>query len=114
MTLRGLVLAAALLATPGLAGADEPTGCGAFRWPIDRERASLAEVSKVVVADGGAIRYDEALTLELAPFSGDQPPARARARAEDHALVCRALHPRRPGQAGSVQADNRLRGPGST
>ena len=74
MTLRGLVLAAALLAAPGLAGADEPTGCGAFRWPIDRERASLAEVSKVVVADGGAIRYDEALTLELAPFTETSLP----------------------------------------
>jgi hypothetical protein len=63
MTLRRFALAAALLAAPGLAAADEPTGCGAFRWSIDRERASLAGASKAVVADGGAIRYDEALTL---------------------------------------------------
>jgi hypothetical protein len=74
MTVRRCALAAALLAAPGLAAADEPTGCGAFRWSIDRERASLAGASKAVVADGGAIRYDEALTLELAPFTETSLP----------------------------------------
>jgi len=38
MTLRGLILAAALLGAPGLAAADEPTGCNAFRWSIESDR----------------------------------------------------------------------------
>lgn len=74
MRSRRLVLAAALLAAPGFAAAEEPAGCGAFRWPIERERAALAEASKPVVPDGGALRYDAALTLELAPFTETSLP----------------------------------------
>jgi hypothetical protein len=69
MTLRGLVLAAALLGAPGLAAADEPTGCNAFRWSIESDRAELNAATKSVVAIGGALRYSSAQTLKLAPFA---------------------------------------------
>jgi hypothetical protein len=80
MTLRRFVLAAALAATPGLAAAKEPAGCNAFRWPLESERAALNAVEKSSVANGGALRYDAALTLRLAPFAEaalPQPPERA-------------------------------------
>ncbi|RBP16563.1 hypothetical protein DFR50_105207 [Roseiarcus fermentans] len=81
MKLGRLVLAAALaLAAPGVAGADEPHGCAAFRWPLDRERAALGAAEKPVVANGGALRYEAASTLKLAPFADaalPHPPERA-------------------------------------
>ncbi len=80
MTRGRVVLVAACLAAPGLAAADEPTGCNAFRWPIEHERAALAAATQLPVANGGALRYDAALTLELAPFAEaglPHPPERA-------------------------------------
>ena len=74
MKLRRFIVAAVFLAVPGLAAADEPTGCGAFRWPIERERAALAEAAKPVVAGGGALRYDAALSLQLVPFTETSLP----------------------------------------
>jgi hypothetical protein len=65
----GLALAALILAAPGLATADEPTGCSAFKWPIERERAALAAAGKPVIANGGALAYDHAVTLKLAPLA---------------------------------------------
>jgi hypothetical protein len=69
MTLRILFMAAALLATPGVSAAEELTGCSAFRWPVERERAALANTTKPVVLNGGALRNDSALTLQLAPYA---------------------------------------------
>jgi hypothetical protein len=69
MTLGRLVLAAALLFAPGHALADEPHGCDAFRWPLEKERSALAAPAKSVVTNGGALRYGSASTLQLAPYA---------------------------------------------
>jgi hypothetical protein len=69
MTLTRLVVTVALLAAPGLAVADEPRGCNAFQWPIDSERTALNASTKAAVANGGALRFDAAQTLRLAPFA---------------------------------------------
>ncbi len=69
MTVRRCVLTAALLAAPGFAAAQEPTGCSVFKWPIERERAALAASTKPVVVNGGALRYGAGQTLALAPFA---------------------------------------------
>jgi hypothetical protein len=74
-----LALAAALLAAPGVASAAEPTGCEAFRWPIEQERAALI-ATRQPVSNGGAMQYAGAMTLQLAPFAEaalPQPPERA-------------------------------------
>jgi hypothetical protein len=63
------LVAAALAGAPGLAAADEPSGCGAFKWPLDRERAALADTKKPAVANGGALTLDAATTLKLAPLA---------------------------------------------
>jgi hypothetical protein len=65
----GFGLAALVAALPVLAAAEEPSGCAAFRWPIERERAALAAAAKPTIANGGALAYDVAATLELAPLS---------------------------------------------
>lgn len=66
---RAWLLAAALLAAPGLATADEPSGCRGFKWPIDRERAALANPDKPAVANGGAVAFGAAAALKLAPLA---------------------------------------------
>ena len=81
MTRLGLAAAAALIvALPNLAATDEPSGCGAFKWPLERERGALAAQGKPAIANGGALAYDSAMTLKLAPLADAglrQPPERA-------------------------------------
>lgn len=79
MTFRHVVVVAALLAAPGLAAADEPAGCAAFHWPIERERAALV-AARDPVMNGGLLRYDAAMSLKLQPFAEaglPQPPERS-------------------------------------
>ena len=90
MTLARLVLAAALLAAPGLALADEPHGCDAFRWPLEKERSALAAAAKPAVPNGGALRFDLAATLQLAPYASAGRPHAPRAGTEDAELVPQA------------------------
>ena len=67
--LRRLAAAALIAALPGFAAAGEPSGCGAFKWPLERERVALAGAGKPVIANGGALAYDVAATLRLAPLA---------------------------------------------
>jgi hypothetical protein len=69
MTVARWLAAVALIAAPGLAQAQEGTGCAGFRWPIDRERAALTRADKASLPNGGALAYDVAITLQLQPFS---------------------------------------------
>jgi hypothetical protein len=64
-----VALAVLVAALPGLAAADEASGCGAFKWPIERERAALEGTNKPAVSNGDALAYDVASTLRLAPFA---------------------------------------------
>jgi hypothetical protein len=69
MRLAGWLIGAALALAPGVAAADEPTGCDAFKWPLDHERAALMNSGKPAVANGGALTADAAATLKLTPFA---------------------------------------------
>jgi hypothetical protein len=69
MTFARSLAAVALIAAPGLALAQEGSGCGGFRWPLDRERAALVRADKASLPNGGSLPYDVAMTLELQPLS---------------------------------------------
>jgi hypothetical protein len=69
MTLVRWLAAIALVVAPGLAQAQEGSGCNAFKWPLDRERAALVRTDKASLPNGGALPYDAAITLQLQPFS---------------------------------------------
>ena len=99
MRLRLLILASALAGAPGVAAADEPTGCSAFRWPVEGERAALAATEKPVVANGGALRYDAAQTLKLAPFAEAALPRQPERAPKVDAVVRRPFYPRSPDEA---------------
>jgi hypothetical protein len=80
MTFRRWVIAIALIAAPGLAQAQEGSGCSAFKWPLDHERAALVRADKASLSNGGALAYDAAMTLELQPLaSAGLPKAPERA-----------------------------------
>ena len=74
--------AVALIAAPGLAQAQEGSGCGGFKWPLDRERAALTHADKPSIPNGGALAYEVAATLELQPLSRRGVAKGARAGAE--------------------------------
>jgi hypothetical protein len=80
MTFGRWLIASALIAAPGLAQAQEGSGCSAFKWPLDHERAALVRADKASLPNGGALSYDAAMTLELQPLATaglPQPPERA-------------------------------------
>jgi hypothetical protein len=64
------LVAVALIAAPGLAQAQEGSGCSGFRWPLDHERAALVRADKPLLPNGGPLGYDVATTLGLQPLSG--------------------------------------------
>jgi hypothetical protein len=67
-------------ATPGLAQAQEGSGCGSFKWPLEVERAALVRPEKPSLANGGALSFNVATTLELQPLTrADLPKAPERA-----------------------------------
>jgi hypothetical protein len=59
------LIAAALIAAPGFARAQEGSGCSAFKWPLDHERGALVRADKALLPNGGALPFDVAMTLEL-------------------------------------------------
>ena len=66
-------------AAPSLSFAEDATGCAAFKWPVDHERAALL-ATKPVVANGGALPLGAAVALKLQPLDEaglPQPPERA-------------------------------------
>ena len=66
--------AIALVMAPTLARAQEGTGCGGFKWPLDAERAALARPDKPSLANGGALAFNVATTLELQPLASAALP----------------------------------------
>jgi hypothetical protein len=80
MILARWLTAVALMTAPGLAQAQEGSGCSGFRWPLDRERAALVQTGKPSLPNGGALAYEIATTLQLQPLVAaglPQAPERA-------------------------------------
>jgi hypothetical protein len=94
------VAAFMLAAAPGVSQAQEGSGCGAFRWPLDRERAALMRADKPSLPNGGALPYDAAMSLKLQPLADAQlpkAPERAPKSASDFAGHFTLAAPAKPG-----------------
>jgi hypothetical protein len=75
-----IILAACTIAGPCFA--QEPVGCDKFKWPLDKERATLTgtDLPKVVSGDRVTWQIPWATTLALVPFADAKlptPPDRA-------------------------------------
>src|SRR3984893_16851503 len=69
-----IVLAACAVAAPALA--QEPVGCDKFKWPLDKERATLngTDLPKVISGDLVAWPIPWATTVALVPFADAKLP----------------------------------------
>jgi hypothetical protein len=75
-----LATSVALLLIVPRAFAQEPIGCDKFKWPLDRERALLANAKPLASAGNAAAANDAAVKLALVPFGAAKlpaPPSRA-------------------------------------
>jgi hypothetical protein len=92
--------AVALAAAPSLAQAQEGSGCGGFRWPLEPERAALIRSDKPSLANGGALALNIAMTLELQPLTSaglPKAPERAPKLAQAFAGHFALAAPAKPG-----------------
>jgi hypothetical protein len=74
MRLAITVLIACAIAAPALA--QEPVGCDKFKWPLDKERATLngTDLPKVASGDRVAFKIPFATTVALVPFADAKLP----------------------------------------
>ena len=79
---RWRLAAFALIAAPGLAQAQEGTGCSGFRWCSSATARQLVRAGKPSLPNGGALPYDVGTTLELEPLKAAGLPKVAGAAAE--------------------------------
>jgi hypothetical protein len=94
------LLAVISVAAPGLARAQEGSGCGGFKWPLDLERAALVHADKPSLANGGALALNVATTLELQPLASaalTKAPERAPKSAQSFAGHFTLAAPAKPG-----------------
>jgi hypothetical protein len=70
-----IVLAACAMAAPALA--EEPVGCDKFKWPLDKERATLngTDLPKIVSGDRVTFPIPLATIVALVPFADAKLPA---------------------------------------
>jgi len=64
-----LVAALAAVALPfaSAARAEEPSGCAAFKWPVDADQAALGSGGLAAVDQGGTLALNRAVLVKLAP-----------------------------------------------
>jgi hypothetical protein len=67
----------AVCAVAGHAFAQEPVGCDKFKWPLDKERATLngTDLPKIVSGDRVTFPIPFATIVALVPFAGAKLPA---------------------------------------
>jgi hypothetical protein len=97
------VLAACAMAVPAFA--QEPVGCDKFKWPLDKERATLNGTDLPKVVSGGRVTFaiPFATIVALVPFADAKlpaPPERAPKSPDSFAGYFEA---KAPPQAGSYK-----------
>jgi hypothetical protein len=98
-----IVIAACAMAAPALA--QEPVGCDKFKWPLDKERATLngTDLPKIVSGDRVTFPIPFATIVALVPFAEAKlptPPERAPKSPDSFAGFFEA---KAPAQAGSYR-----------
>jgi len=95
-----ITLFAILVAAPALA--EEPVGCDKFKWPLDKERATLngTDLPKVVSGDRVTFPIPFGAIVALVPFADAKlptPPERAPKSPDTFAGFFQAPAPKQPG-----------------
>jgi hypothetical protein len=95
-----IVIAACAVAAPALA--QEPVGCDKFKWPLDKERATLngTDLPKIVSGDRVTFPIPFATIVALVPFADAKlpaPPERTPKSPDTFAGYFEAPAPKQPG-----------------
>jgi hypothetical protein len=102
LILRFLILVVVSCATAGSAFADEPVGCDKFKWPLDKERATLngTDLPKVVSGDRVTFPIPFGTIVALVPSADAKlptPPESAPKSPDTFAGFFQAPAPKQPG-----------------
>src|ERR1700731_1071284 len=94
------MLIAVFVAAPALA--DEPVGCDKFKWPLDKERATLNGTDLPKIASGASVTFPIPFgtIVGLRPFADVKlpaPPARAPKSPDTFAGFFQATAPKQTG-----------------
>ena len=97
-----LIFAIVSWALAGSALAQEPVGCDKFKWPLDKERATLngTDLPKVVSGDRVTFPIPFGTIVALVPFADAKlpaPPERAPKSPDTFAGFFQAPAPKQPG-----------------
>jgi hypothetical protein len=95
-----ITLFAILVAAPALA--EEPVGCDKFKWPLDKERATLngTDLPKIISGDRVTFPIPFGAIVALVPFADAKlptPPERALKSPDTFAGFFQAPAPKQPG-----------------
>ena len=95
-----IVIAACAMAAPAFA--QEPVGCDKFKWPLDKERATLngTDLPKIVSGDRVTFPIPFGAIVALVPFADAKlpaPPERAPKSPDTFAGFFQAPAPKQPG-----------------
>jgi hypothetical protein len=95
-----ITLVAILVAAPAFA--EEPVGCDKFKWPLDKERATLngTDLPKVISGANVTFPIPFATIIGLVPFADAKlpaPPGRAPKSPDSFAEFFQAPAPKQPG-----------------
>jgi len=99
---KSFILAVVSWALAGAALAQEPVGCDKFKWPLDKERATLngTDLPKVVSGDRVTFPIPFGTIVALVPFADAKlpaPPERAPKSPDTFAGFFQAPAPKQPG-----------------
>ena len=100
--MKSFILAVVSWALAGAALAQEPVGCDKFKWPLDKERATLngTDLPKIVSGDRVAFPIPFGAIVALVPFADAKlpaPPERAPKSPDTFAGFFQAPAPKQPG-----------------
>jgi hypothetical protein len=98
-----IVIAACAMAAPALA--EEPVGCDKFKWPLDKERATLngTDLPKVVSGDHVTFPIPFGTIVALVPFADAKLPAPPERAPKSPDTFAGFLDVPGPAQAGSYK-----------
>jgi hypothetical protein len=102
LIVKSLILVVVSWAMAGSALAQEPVGCDKFKWPLDKERATLNGTDLPKIASGASVTFPLpfATIVALLPFADAKlpaPPERAPKSPDTFAGFLQAPAPKQPG-----------------
>jgi hypothetical protein len=102
LIVKSLILVVVSCAMASSAFAQEPVGCDKFKWPLDKERATLNGTDLPKVVSGGSVTFaiPFATIVALVPFADAKlpaPPERVPKSSDTFAGFFQAPAPKQPG-----------------